>query len=91
MEIKILSNEKNLLEFEAGDYEMSILHYLVERLSTNSAVEFAAYKHGHPLIGCPTIIVKTKKGNPLNLITDELEALGKEIATCRKEFKNAVK
>ncbi len=91
MEIKILSNEKKVLEFEVDGCEQSILNNLAERLNKKNDVEFAAYKVDHPIVGSPKMIVKTKKGNPLDLVLEELESLGDEIATFRKEFKNAVK
>ena len=91
VEVKVISNEKKSLELEVSGCEQAVLTYIVEKLNKNSDVEFAAYKVDHPIIGSPKMIVKTKKENALDLVLEELENLGKELATFRKEFKNAVK
>jgi DNA-directed RNA polymerase subunit L len=91
MKVNITNLEKKLLEFEVSDCDVSILNYLVHRLNQNKQVEFAAYKMGHPLIGLPKMIVRTKNDDALDVVLEELKTIGDELSTFRKEFENAVK
>ena len=86
MEVIVLTNEKNKLEFEVKSIDHSLPKVLSERLSKRSDVEFAAYKVEHPYLGSPKIMVIVKKGNPLNVVLEELEDIKKEIATFKKQF-----
>ncbi len=91
MEVKILNNEKKLIEFEVQDCEQAILQHIVEKLNKNSNVEFAAYRLDHPLLSSPTMIVQTKKGDALDFVLEELELLSKDFVDLKKQLKSALK
>ncbi len=91
MEVKILKNEKNVLEMELGDADQSLAQALAEKISEDKDVEFASYKMEHPLIGSPKLYVRTKKGEPAKLVLEKLEELKKEVAEFRDQFKGIVK
>ncbi len=59
MEIRIIREEENVLEFELPSEDHTFCNLLVNILNKNPHVRFAAYKIEHPLIGVPQIIVRT--------------------------------
>jgi DNA-directed RNA polymerase subunit L len=91
MEVKILVSEKNTLEMELGDTDVSLAQYLAEKLNEEKDVEFASYKLEHPLLGSPKLFVRTKKGEPAKLVLEKLEEIKKEVADFREQFKEIVK
>ena len=91
MTIKILKNEKNVLEIDLGDVDSSIAQILSERLQNTKGVEFVACKVTHPVIGTPHLIVKTKTADPVKLVTKEIEAVKKEVEDFKKQFSDIVK
>jgi DNA-directed RNA polymerase subunit L len=91
MEAKILINEKNTLEMELGDTDVSLAQLLAEKLNEEKDVEFASYKLEHPLIGAPKLFVRTKKGDPSKLVLEKLEEIKKEVADFRDQFSEIVK
>ncbi len=91
MTIKILKNEKNVLEIDLGEVDHSIAQIIAERLQETKGVEFAAYKITHPVVGTPYLIVKTKTANPVSLVTKQLEVIKKEIADFKKQFSDITK
>ncbi|MFA6530158.1 MAG: RpoL/Rpb11 RNA polymerase subunit family protein [Candidatus Micrarchaeia archaeon] len=89
MEVKILSNEKGVLEFEMVGLDVAIPELLVAKLNEEKGVEFAGFKKEHPMIGNPKIILKTKKKDPAELVLEKIEEILEEVEAFRKEFKPA--
>jgi len=91
MEIKILVNEKNVLELELGETDQSLAQLIAEKLSEDKDVEFAAYKLEHPLIARPKLYVRTKKGDAAKLVLGVLKEVKNEVGEFRKQFLDIVK
>jgi DNA-directed RNA polymerase subunit L len=91
MEVRILINEKNVLEMELGDVDQSLAQLLAEKLSEDKDVEFASYKVEHPLTAPPKLYVRMKKGEPAKLVLEKLDELKKEVAEFKGQFKGIVK
>ncbi len=89
MEINILNHEKTSLEFEIVGGEYTVPELLTKKLSGNDAVEFVSYRVGHPLVGKPQIIVKTRTKDALELTLDALEEIKGEIAEFGKAFRKS--
>jgi DNA-directed RNA polymerase subunit L len=86
MDIKIIKQEKNLLEVDFGDVDQSIPQLLVTKLNQDKDTEMAAYKVEHPVMSSPMLILKTKKGDALKLFTETLEALKNDVEDFKKQF-----
>lgn len=86
MEIKILTEEKNVIEIEMGNIDVSLGHLIAEKLSANKEVEFAACKLEHPVIGSPKLIIRTKKGDAQKLLKTVLNEIKEEVETFKKDF-----
>lgn len=86
MSIRILNQEKNSIEIDLGDVDLSVPQLIVERLYTSPDVEFVAHKRDHPIIGTPCLILRTKKGNPVELLVETLEGMQKDIRDFKKQF-----
>lgn len=86
MEIKIVKEEKNELEFEIVGEDSTLPEILVHKLNQMPEVDFAAYKIEHPLVGSPKIFLRTKKGAPGTAIGKAVESLVSEIAEFRESI-----
>ena len=84
MEIKVLKEEKNELEFEIVGEDSTLPEIIVHKLNQMPEVDFAAYKIEHPLVGSPRIFLRTKKGSPATAIGKAISALVSEIAEFRE-------
>ena len=91
MEIRILVNEKNVLEMDLSDVDQSLAQLLAEKLGADKDVEFASFKVEHPQVASPKLYVRTKKGEPVKLVLEKLEELKSEVAQFRKQFSDVVK
>ncbi len=91
MAVKILKQEKNILELDLGEVDQSLALIIVRRLNETKGVEFAACKKEHPIIGTPHLIVRTKTSDPVKLVGKVLEELKTEVAEFRKQFSELVK
>lgn len=88
MDINILKNEKDTLEFEIS-CDRAIPEMIVDELNRNPAVVFVAYKVEHPIIGKPKIVVRTKGKNALDVTLAALETISDRVDEFRKAFKKA--
>jgi DNA-directed RNA polymerase subunit L len=91
MDVKILTNEKNVLEMELKGADQSLAQLLAEKLSDDKDVEFASFKVEHPLVGEPKIFVRTKKGEPGKLVLEKLDEIKKEVTEFKAQFRDIVK
>lgn len=91
MDVNILVNDKKTVEFEVVGSDHTIPRLLVEKLNADANVEFAACKQDHPLVGHPKVIVKTKKGDAINVVVDALEELKDDLSSFKTKFKDAMK
>ncbi len=91
MEVNILNSDKKMLELEIVGLDHSVSQLLAESLTADKDVEFAAYKLDQIVGARPSVIVKTKKGDPLDLVVEKLEQIKDKTADFRKQFKDANK
>ncbi|MBS3068138.1 DNA-directed RNA polymerase subunit L [Candidatus Micrarchaeota archaeon] len=91
MEVNILNSDKKTLELEFVGVDHVIPQLLAVSLNNDKDVEFAAYKIDHVIDAKPRLFVKTKKGEPVDLVLEKLEQLKEQTADFRKQFKEAVK
>lgn len=91
MDVKILTNDKNVLEMELKGADQSLAQLLAEKLSGDKDVEFASFKVEHPLVGEPKLYVRMKKGEPGKLVLEKLDEIKKEITEFKAQFKDIVK
>jgi DNA-directed RNA polymerase subunit L len=91
MEVKVLVNEKNVLEMELTGVDQSLAQLLAERLNADKDVDFASYKVEHPITADPKIYVRTKKGDPAKLVLEKLDEIKKELLGFKAQFSDIVK
>ena len=87
MEIKILKEEKNKIEFEIIGEDHTLCNVIRNELWNQDNVEISAYNIKHPLISNPIMLVETSKGDPKNAIFNSVNSLKKQI----KELKDRLK
>lgn len=91
MQIKVIKNEKNLLEFKLKGERHTFPNLLVKKLQKNKEVVFAAYKLEHPSDSDSLIIVKTKKKNPKKVLVEASKEIAKETKEFAKKASQALK
>jgi DNA-directed RNA polymerase subunit L len=91
MDVKVLVNEKNVIELDLGSADQSLAQLLVEKLNEDKDVDFASYKVEHPIMANPKIYLRTKKGEPGKLLLEKLDEIKNEVSDFKKQFLDVVK
>jgi len=91
MEIKVINQDKNELEFEVLGQSHTFCNLLRDFLWKNSDVEVSAYKIEHPLTSNPTMFIKTKKSSPQKALQETITSLKKMFADLEKEVLSELK
>ncbi len=86
MEIKILKEEKNKIEFEVIGEDHTLCNTIRNELWNEDNVEVSAYNIKHPLISNPVMLVETSKGDPKTAIQNTVTSLKKEIKELKDVF-----
>ncbi|MBL7147903.1 MAG: DNA-directed RNA polymerase subunit L [Nanoarchaeota archaeon] len=90
MEINIIKQDKNKIEFEILEEDHTLCNALRKKLWENKDVDVSAYRIEHPLVSEPVMLVEMKKGDPKKALFSAVEGLRKdikEIGTCFKNVK----
>ncbi len=83
MEIEIISQDKNEMEFKLDN--LTLAELLRVYLNKDSSVDFAAWKREHPSEK-PTFKLKTKRKSAKKAINDAISEAVKELDKVEKEF-----
>lgn len=89
MEINIVSEEKNKIEFEVIGEDHTLCNALRKKLWEDRDLEVAAYRIEHPQISDPKMIVEMKKGSPKKALSNAVDGLKEDIKSLKTSFKNA--
>ncbi len=90
MEIKVLKQEKNKIEFEIIGEDHTLCNAVRNELWDFDEIDVSAYKIEHSLISEPTMLVETNKGDPVNVIIKANESLKKKIKEFKDEFNKRI-
>jgi DNA-directed RNA polymerase subunit L len=83
MEINVLKEEKNEIEFELDN--KTLIELLRAYLNEDSDVEFSAWRQDH-YTKSPQMLVKTKGKTARKAIGDAVNAIEKELDSLLKDF-----
>ena len=86
MEIKILKEEKNKIEFEVIGEDHTLCNALRDELWNQEDVEISAYNIKHPLISNPVMLVETSRGDPKKALQNTVSSLKKKIKELKSNF-----
>lgn len=86
MEIKILNEDKNRIEFELIGEDHTFCNSLKTELWDHGGVEISAYNIKHPLISNPVMLVETSKGNAKKALQNAVSSLKKKIKGLKDNF-----
>lgn len=84
MEIKVLKNEKDEMEFEMDS--LTLIEILRVYLNKDDAVTFAAWKREHPTKN-PVMRVKTKGKSAKKAVSDAVSHITKDLDKTLDDFK----
>ena len=92
MEIEILEETKNKINFKVKGEDHTVLNLLKEELWNDKNVKIASYKMEHPLVGIPEMTVEVAPGSdPKKAISDAVKRLGKTLDKFKDDFKANIK
>jgi len=91
MELKLLSEEKNIVKIQVTDPDDTALNLLVSELLKSSDVAEASYYIGHPHLDKPLLTVKTKKSKPQTAIKKAAEELAEQCRDLKKLLEKELK
>ncbi len=86
MEIKILKEDKNRIEFEVIGEDHTLCNSIRNELWNNENIEISAYNIKHPLISNPVMLVETSKGDPRKALQESVERLKKQVKEIKSNF-----
>ncbi|MEK6834996.1 MAG: DNA-directed RNA polymerase subunit L [Nanoarchaeota archaeon] len=86
MEIKILKDEKNRIEFEIIGEDHTFCNAVRDELWNQEDVEISAYNIKHPLISNPVMLVEVSKGDPKKALQNTVSSLKKKVKEIKDNF-----
>ena len=86
MEIKILKEEKNKIEFEVVGEDHTLCNSIRDELWNQDDVEISAYNIKHPLISNPVMLVEVSKGDPRKALLSAVAGLRKKVKEIKDNF-----
>ncbi len=90
MEIRVLKRNDTELRVEVLGESHSFCNALQNFILKDESVEFASYDLSHPLVGNPTIYVRTNgKRRPEDALIEATESLNKTLGEVREAFLEA--
>lgn len=87
MNLEIINNEKDKLEFYIEGERHTLPNILKEKLNKNSDTEFVAYKLDHPIDTRARFVLKAKK--PKQVLKKGIDDLEKDIKNFKTAFEKA--
>ncbi len=91
MELELLKEEKNLLEFVIKGERHTFPGLLKSKLLENNDVSFVAYSMKHPNDSDCQFVLRTKSKDPKKVLQEAASALGENLQELAKAFKKAGK
>lgn len=91
MELNVIKNEQNHLEFVLKGERHTLPGLLKARLLNNEAVTFASYVLDHPFDNQARFVVKTKGSSAKKALTEACDAIEEELKAFEGAVKKAVK
>jgi len=86
MEIKILKEEKNKIEFEIIGEDHTLCNAIRNELWAQDNVEATAYRIKHPLVSNPVMLIETSKGDPKTALNNSIISLKKQVKELKDLF-----
>lgn len=87
MELKIISESKDKVEFELINADHTLANVLKERISQDKDVSACAYNVEHPLISNPKFVIEAK--SPKKAIESAIDSLKKDLSGLKKDAEKA--
>ena len=91
MEIKIIKQDKNYLEFTVKGERHTFPNLLKSRLLQDSSVTFVSNKLEHTLLDTTHFVLRTSGKQPKKVIDDALKKIEKDLDSFEQGIKKALK
>ncbi len=90
MEINVLKEEKNRIEFEIIGEDHTLCNAIRNELWNQENIEASAYNIKHPLVSNPIMLVETNKGDPKTALINAISSLKKHIKELKDSFSKSI-
>ncbi|MDP7282634.1 MAG: DNA-directed RNA polymerase subunit L [Candidatus Undinarchaeales archaeon] len=90
MELKILKDEKDLLEVELVGETHTLTNVLKDICNEDKSIDSASYRVDHPMTSNPILVIRTKTGSPKTAVKKAAAALEKIAADFGSKFKKSI-
>ncbi|MBI2598582.1 MAG: DNA-directed RNA polymerase subunit L [Candidatus Diapherotrites archaeon] len=91
MELELVKEEKNYLEFFLKGERYTFPNLLKSRLMNDSAVTFVSNKLDHFLLDKTHFVLRTDGKSPRKAIEDAIKEIEKDLSDFEREIKKALK
>ena len=91
MEIELIKNNKNMVEFSIKGERHTFSNLLKSRLLEDKSVEFASYLLEHPTDNSAKFILATKGKTPKKALEDAIKKIDDDLSEFEDIIKKAVK
>jgi len=91
VEIEVLKESKDCLEFLVNGEKHTFPNLLRAALLKDSRVKFAAYKLKHPSDNGAMFVVRAEGKTPKKALADALKRIGADLSDFEKDVKKALK
>ena len=91
MELKLVSEDKNVAKIEVDAPDDTVLNLLVTELLKSPDVAEASYHVGHPHLDKPILTIKTKRSKPQAALKKAAEDLAEQYRAVKKLLEKELK
>jgi DNA-directed RNA polymerase subunit L len=89
MEVEILKDEKNELQFRLKGETHTVANLLRKELANDSSIEFTGYRVEHPLLNEVIFTIKTSRKDPRKAVKDAISKIQDQFGDFESHFKKA--
>jgi len=91
MDVTIIEEGKNKIEFEVGGVSHGFCNILKDELNKDSHIKIASYRVKHPLVSKPRFVVETDGADAKKTIISAAQKVKKEFEKFEDESKKELK
>jgi len=89
MELKLLEKDKDSIQVQIRDADMTLIQPLINELLTDEGVAEVKYITGHPDLDIPVLYVKVKSGKPQTALKRAAKTISNEFKEAREKLEKS--
>jgi DNA-directed RNA polymerase subunit L len=89
MELQLLDKDKDSIQVQIRDADMTLIQPLINELLTDEGVAEVKYITGHPDLDIPVLYVKVKSGKPQTALKRAAKTISNEFKEAREKLEKS--